>query len=443
MTRITGSTAKGTSLKLTKTKVESLPVPTDKDQVFYWDSETKGFGVRVTANGARSYIVQRPVHGKTRRFTLGPHGVLTCDEARKRAMEKLLEMMDGINPQEEKRKKVAQTETLREVMEDYIEHKRTKHGPLRPASKADLRKCVVVTFADWADKPVASITRDACLKRFRELSKKAPTQSNMAFRNLRALLNWAREKNATGDGEYPILPINPVSQMFKQGGMAKWNPEKARDGRIPKDKIGAAWLLLQQCADPERNRRSTSIAADLVMFLILTGTRINEASTLTWDRVKLDGDLPTFYLPSEVTKNHNEMTYPITKALHALLTRRHVERIKGSNYVFPAVRGDSGYMKDPRAMWEKVSEVAGLHLSNHDMRRTFDDVAQIVGIDGDTRRQLENHLASNDVHGRHYANNPDPASLLSALEAISAWIVRQGEIAKAAAEGQNVVALRA
>lgn len=442
MTRITGSTATGTSLKLTKTKVEGLPIPTDKDQVFYWDSETKGFGVRITANGARSYIVQRPVNGKTRRFTLGPHGLLTCDEARKRAMEKLLEMMDGIDPQQEKKRKVAQTETLREVMEDYIEHKRTKHGPLRPASKADIRKCVVVTFADWADKPVAGITRDACLKRFRELTKAAPVQANQAFRNLRALLNWAREKNATSDGEYPILPINPVSQMFKQGGMAKWNPEKARDGRIPKDKMGEVWLLLQQYADPERNRRSTSIAADLVMFLILTGTRINEASTLTWDRVKLDGDLPTFYLPGEVTKNHNPATFPISKALHALLTRRHAERIKGSNYVFPAVRGDSGYMKDPRAMWEKVSKVAGLHLSNHDMRRTFEDVAQIVGIDGDTRRQLENHL-SNDVHGRHYANNPDPASLLPALEAISAWIVRQGEIAKAAASGENVVALRA
>jgi integrase len=442
MTRITGSTAKGAAMKLTKTKVESLPVPTDKDQVFYWDSETKGFGVRVTANGARSYIVQRPVHGKTRRFTLGPHGVLTCDEARKRAMEKLLEMMDGINPQEEKRRKVAQTETLREVMEDYIEHKRTKHGPLRPASKDDIRTCVANVFKDWADRPVAGITREACIKRFRELSKTAPTTSNKSFRNLRALLNWAREKSATSEGTYPILPINPVSQMFKQGGMAKWNPEKARDTRIPKDKIGAVWLCLEQHADPERNRRSTSIAADLVMFLVLTGCRINESSTLTWDRVKLDGDLPTFYLPGTVTKNHNPATFPITKALHKLLTRRQAERVKGSEYVFPAIRGNTGHMKDPRAMWEKVSKVAGLHLSNHDMRRTFEDISQAVGIDGDTRRQLENHL-SNDVHGRHYANNPDPATLLPALEAISSWIVRQGEIAKAAASGQNVVALRA
>lgn len=440
MTRITASPAKGVAMKLTKTKVESLPIPTDKDQVFYWDSETKGFGVRVTANGARSYIVQRPVHGKTRRFTLGPHGVLTCDEARKRAMEKLLEMMDGINPQEQKRKKVAQTETLREVMEDYIEHKRTKHGPLRPTSKADIRTCVVNIFTDWADKPVADITREACIKRFRELSKTAPTTSNKSFRNLRALLNWAREKNSTSDGSYPILPINPVSQMFKQGGMAKWNPEKARDTRIPKDKIGAVWVFLEQQADPERNRRSTCISADLIGYMLLTGSRITESSTLTWDRVKLDGEIPTFHY--EVTKNHNPVTFPIGKALHKLLTRRYAERVKGNDYVFPAIRGKKGHMADPRAMWEKVSKIAGLHLSNHDMRRTFEDVAQIVGIDGDKRRQLLNHLAS-DVHGSAYANNPDPSVLMPAMEAVNSWIANQGEIAKAAASGQNVVALRA
>ena len=440
MTRITGSTATGTSLKLTKTKVESLPVPTDKDQVFYWDSETKGFGVRVTANGARSYIVQRPVHGKTRRFTLGPHGVLTCDEARKRAMEKLLEMMDGINPQEEKRKKVAQTETLREVMEDYIEHKRTKHGPLRPTSKADLRKCVVATFAEWADKPVAEINREACIKRFRELSKTAPVQTNQAFRNLRALLNWAREKNATSDGTYPILPVNPVSQMFKQGGMAKWNPEKARATRIPKDKVGAVWLLLEQHGDPERNITTTCTSADLIAFMLLTGTRVSEACQLTWDRVKLEGDMPTYHLA--VTKNHNPVTFPISKALHTLLTRRLAARLKGNDYVFPALRGKKGYLSDPRAMFERVTEAAGTHLHPHAMRRTFEDVAQLVGVDSDKRRQLLNHLAS-DVHGTAYANNPDPAALMPATEAISAWITRQGEIAKAAAEGQNVVALRA
>lgn len=434
------SPSKVATIKLTKTKVEALPLPTDKDQSFFWDSEIKGFGVRVTASGSRSYIVQRLVSGKSRRFTLGPHGLLTCDEARKRAMEKLLEMRDGIDPKAEKKRKAAQTETLRDVMLDYVAHKRTKHGPLRPSSKADIEKCVVNTFSEWADKPVTDINREACIKRFRELSKTAPVQTNQAFRNLRALLNWAREKNATSDGSYPILPVNPVSQMFKQGGLAKWNPEKARATRVPKDKIGAVWHLLDEHSNPDSNITTTCISADLIAFMLLTGTRVSEASKLEWARVKLDGDIPTYHLA--VTKNHNPVTFPISKPLHTLLTRRHAARIKGNDYVFPAMRGKKGYLSDPRAMFERVSKAAGTHLHPHAMRRTFEDVARLCGVDSDKRRQLLNHLAS-DVHGASYANNPDPAVLMPAMEAISSWVTDQGAIAKAVAEGQNVVALRA
>lgn len=434
-----------TRFKFTNLKVKALPAPTDKDQAFYWDTETAGLGLRITAAGAKSYIVRGRVNGsgKDRRFTLGSVELLSCDEARRRAQVKRLEMLDGLDPQVEKKKVAAQSETLREVMEDYIEHKRTKNGPLRPSSKADIRRCVEGTFSDWADEPVASISRDACIKRFRELSKTAPVQTNQAFRNLRALLNWAREKNATADGSYPILPINPVSQMFKQGGMAQWNKEKPRTTRVPRDKIGAVFALLEQHSDPATNITTTCVSADMVAFMLLAGTRVSETRTLTWDRVKLDGKLPTFHIPGDLTKNHNPLTLPLSDALHTLLTRRYENRIKGNNYVFPAMRGKKGYLFDPRAFLDKkVSEVAGTHLHPHAFRRTFEDVAQIVVVDSDQRRQLLNHLAS-DVHGTSYANNPDPAVLLPAMQKISAWIVQQGQIAKDAAKGENVIPMRA
>src|SRR5690606_32116442 len=191
-----------TKFKFTNMKLKALPAPVDKDQVLYRDTEVQGLGLRVTAAGAKSYIVSGRIRGtgQARRVTIGAFELITCEEARKRAQAIKLQMLDGIDPQIEKRKAVAQSETLREVMEDYIEHKRTKHGPLRPSSKDGVRRCVEGAFNDWADKPVANITRDACIKRFRELSKSAPTQTNLAFRNLRALLNWAREKYATEDG---------------------------------------------------------------------------------------------------------------------------------------------------------------------------------------------------------------------------------------------------
>ena len=405
-------------MKITNTKVKSLPIP-EQGQALYWDKETRGFGIRITASGLKSWIVQGRVQGKTRRFTLGSFELLSAEEARRRAKVKLLEMYDGIDPQVQKRKLKAQSETLREVMEDYVENKRTKNGPLRPSSKEDIRCCVERTFTEWADKPVATLTRDDCIKKFRELSESAPVQTNQSFRNLRALLNWAREKNATGDGIYTILPINPVSQMLRKGGLVQWNPEKPRITRIPREKIGSVWLSLQELSNSNRHMASTCTSADLACFLLLTGTRLGEARTLTWDRVKLQGKCPTFHL--DETKNHNPLTLPIGNALMQVLERRMTAR-RGSNpYVFPAMRGKNGFLSDPRAVFKKISEVAGLHIHPHSMRRTFEDVAQECGVDSDKRRQLLNHLAS-DVHGTAYANNPDPAALLPAVDAIGSWI---------------------
>lgn len=427
-------------MKLTNTKVKGLPIPADKGQIFYWDGETKGFGLRITSAGAKSWIVQGRVNGKTRRFTLGPFELLSADDARRRAQAKLLEMYDGKDPQVEKKKLKARSETLREIMEDYIQHKRTKHGPLRPSSKDDIRRCVERSFSDWVDKPVATISRDDCIKRFRELSETAPIQTNLAFRNLRALLNWAREKNSTADGLYPILSVNPVSQMFKKGGLVQWNPEKARASRIPKDKIGNVWVMLQKHSDPDCNITTTCISADLIAFMLLTGCRVSEASKLTWKRVKLDGNVPTFYLGE--TKNHNPITLPISPTLQEVLARRYAGRVKGNDYVFPAMRGKKGYLSDPRSLFKKVSEVAGVHLHPHALRRTFEDIAQIVGVDSDQRRQLLNHLAS-DVHGQNYANNPDPSLLMPAMQKVGEWIEKQGGIANIASTSDNVIALKA
>lgn len=83
-----------------------------------------------------------------------------------------------------------------------------------------------------------------------------------------------------------------------------------------------------------------------------------------------------------------------------------------------------------------------MHLSLHDLRRTTDDLAKVCKVDADERHQLLNHLSS-DVHGRHYANNRDPAALIPAVKAMHNWIEEQGRIAEAVASGADVIPLRA
>ncbi len=407
-------------MKLTKTRVESLPVPAT-GQALYWDTDTRGFGVRLSASGKRSYIAQGRVNGRTRRFTLGPHGLLTCEKARQRAMATLLDMRDGVDPRARRKASAAHGITLREVMVDYLEHKRTKHGALRPSSKADINRHVSVTFKDWADQPVVNITRDLCVRKFRDLSKTGPAQANQAFRNLRALLNWARESHATPDGDYPILPINPVTAMFRS---AQWNPEKPRRGRVPLDRVNAVWSTLRGLADPETNTSMNCTAADLISFLLLTGARITEAASLRWADMMLDDMVPAFRFSE--TKNHNAITLPASTQMVALLKGRLAARHGDDPYVFASATrsGKPGYMKDPRAMFRHVSEVAGLHLSAHDMRRTFISVAHACGIEMWRAELLTNHVtgSAGSVTVRHYTETSDLRYLLADVQRIADMI---------------------
>lgn len=58
-------------LKFTTGRVAELVCATGKSQTFFWDVSAPGLGLRVTAAGAKSYIFESRVHGKTLRCTIG------------------------------------------------------------------------------------------------------------------------------------------------------------------------------------------------------------------------------------------------------------------------------------------------------------------------------------------------------------------------------------
>ena len=86
--------------KLNKRIVDAAH-PTDKDYVV-WDDDLPGFGLRVFASGKRSYIIQYRALGRSRRFTIGPHGVWTPEMARQEAKVQLGRIAQGDNPAEER-----------------------------------------------------------------------------------------------------------------------------------------------------------------------------------------------------------------------------------------------------------------------------------------------------------------------------------------------------
>lgn len=104
--------------KLTKRTVDSTEIRTS-DYVL-WDDELPGFGLRVFASGKRSYVVQYRAAGRSRRFTIGLHGVWTPEEARREAKVLLGQVARGGNPAEE-RKLDREAITVKELCTRYLE----------------------------------------------------------------------------------------------------------------------------------------------------------------------------------------------------------------------------------------------------------------------------------------------------------------------------------
>ena len=86
--------------KITKRVVDAAG-PRDKDYVI-WDDELPGFGLRVFTSGKRSYVIQYRSGGRSRRYTIGLHGVWTAETARQEAKVQFGRVASGDNPAEER-----------------------------------------------------------------------------------------------------------------------------------------------------------------------------------------------------------------------------------------------------------------------------------------------------------------------------------------------------
>jgi Arm DNA-binding domain len=112
--------------KLSKRIVDALKAP-DPSKVgvkvrehFVWDRELRGFGVHVMPSGLKSFVIQyRVLERRNRRAVIGRYGLMTVEDARKLAHEKLVAVSKGVDPIAEEAK-AAGLLTVAEVCDWYL-----------------------------------------------------------------------------------------------------------------------------------------------------------------------------------------------------------------------------------------------------------------------------------------------------------------------------------
>lgn len=400
-------------IKLNNAGVNGLDLPM-QGEYFVWDSEIKGFGIKLTPT-SMSYIAQGRVNGKSKRATIGKHGVFTPKQARDKAKQLLMDMANGIDPVQVKRKEQASSQTLVQVAEQYKANKRTKEGyTLKESTKSDIDRHLNESFSDWTDKPLSALTRDMIHKRYVDLSKKSVARANQGFRVLRAIFNWERKRTRRDSGEF-ILLSNPVEILTD---LDLWGNVPTRNSKIPVEKMGLAWHFLTTRRNNPALSKLAVTSADMVIFLMLTGTRRQEARSLTWNQVDLeDGSV---HLPD--TKNHNPITIPMSKQLAHILKSRPMD----SEYVFPS-HSKKGYIRDVRDCLKLLSKEVGGNITAHDLRRTFKAVGQKNNVEDFRLRLLMNHkLNKSDASFSSYTEKSDVRYLRDDTQKISDWIEAEG-----------------
>ena len=362
-------------LKINKTNVDKVAKPGGAADVLYWD--VNGFGLRVTPTGKAVFICQGRIAGTKVdvRLTIGTYSeALTPDAARKQADLYRHQLEQGLDPREVKKQQEAERVTLGDVAKAYLDREK-----LKPSTAKWITYFTDRVFADWKGKPITSITGAMVTKRHKEISeqglkgkktpKGAPASANSAMVNLRALLNFANRQWRRADGSL-LIPHLPTEVMAD-----RWNVEGDRTQRyIPFDKVGAVWNALHD-ARARQNHRDTLSAIDVTIMNLLCGGRLMEMASLKWDQVFIDDNDPSkCYWHLIERKQGKPIKLPLSAQAVVILKDRLKDRQDDSQFVFPS-RGKNGHVGDPRSTLEMVSAVAGLHLSSHDLRRTFSNIA--------------------------------------------------------------------
>ncbi len=414
---------------------------------FLWDTESTGLGLKASSGGAKNYVLQSRLEtGATVRLTIGSTKTWTLGAARDEARRLQTLIDSGIDPRDEKRERIAAAEAKIEearriatpAMEAWtaylaaraprwgertlLDHQKLVDAGGQPKARGrrpgEGATTLPGSLLPVLSLPLEQIDGDHVRAWLQDEAAKRPTHAALAFRYLRAFLNWCSDRPEYRDQVQAGACITRLARD-------ELPKKSAKDDCLQREQLPAWFASVRQIGNP--------VIAAYLQTALLTGARREEVAGIQWNDVDFQWRSMTIK-----DKVDGERTIPLTPyvaSLLACLPRR-------NEWVFSSPAAASGRLQEPRIMHNKALTAAGLPaLSIHGLRRSFGTLAEWVECPAGVSAQIMGHKPSATAE-KHYRVRP--LDLLRQWHSkIEGWILNEAGIEQPAedrAPGFRVVA---
>lgn len=347
-----------------------------------WEAGRKGFGVRVSTEGRKTFIYLYRYQGKARRMSIGVYPQMSLADAHVAHANAKKQLEKGVDPGavahtaklEDKR-----APTIEAVAAEYIERYAKPHKRSWRKDQRMLAKDVLPVFGKRKAKDITR--RDVIVLLDGIVDRGAPIAANRTLEILRKMFNFAVSRDIVGAS--PCAAVKAPA------------PEKQRDRVLSKDEIRAFWRGLAAATMTDGIKLA-------LKFQLVTAQRKGEVIAGTWNQFDINSSVWT--IPSETAKNKLAHRVPLSPLATELLDR--IRALAGdSPFLFPSPSTPGHITPEAvdRAVRNNRDAFGIAHFTPHDLRRTTASHMTAMGISRLVVGKLLNHIeyGVTKVYDRH------------------------------------------
>ena len=395
------ATAKQTKFRFTRERIATVARPLlNIPQPFtLYDTDVSGLILRRQTGDSLVYWLQKRVSGRLFRVRLAQHTAnADLDAIRTAARDLLHRLYTGTYEAEEAQQEADKAAgmdtlaamTLAQATEAYIAG---SNPPLRTGT-ASMYKIAAERISGASkgllrDKPLAQWTSADVRAAFDALSAEVKPQTVSGYmRAARAVVEGWRWRHP----EARLPAHNVITLGMRLGNKSRWVTAAPRTRALRPAEVPAFIAAAQSLGQKAKPGRASMFR--VVELLTLTGLRFAEAAELRWAEVDLAGG--TLHISSDRMKGKRPFSKPLGKAAVALLAAQH--EVTGSGvHVFPSPTDPSIPIDDARAAVAEACKVARVHVTPHDLRRSYIRAAALCMLPAAQIKALVAHAVGKDV----------------------------------------------